>query len=411
MIVWFLDPWDALPGEIGFERGQQIVRALAAAGHEVVWWQSGFAHAEKKTRAAQRQESWLGSRQLVVLLPARPYASNVSPRRLLSIGDYVWGFMRASRGRPRPDAILVSGPIFFSEPALLYFRWIRRIPLIFEFRDLWPETIIYSVTGPRRWLRWAIFGGSLVTRRVLFRACDGLVGLNRTYLEIARREAGMPAGQLAGVAYPSPAADPVAGPPPQVKPPGQTWVISAGTLGASHDHQTLLSAAELLKGWPELRFLITGTGAYADEIRATIAARRLNNVDFLGPLPKREFRALLAECDLGLALYRRFSPVVFPTKIVDYMLAGLGVVTSAQGEGAAIITSADAGQAIPAEDTGALVTALETWLQAPGRIAALKENSARLALDFAQDRQIQVIVNMVETAANRQQARAHDPAV
>ncbi|MEO6567545.1 MAG: hypothetical protein ABIO94_02180, partial [Opitutaceae bacterium] len=123
-----LDPWDALPGEIGFERGQQIAHALAAAGHEIVWWQTSFAHAEKKTRVTDECRDLLGPGRQIVLLPARPYTSNVSAKRMLSIADYVWEFARQSRHWPKPDAILVCGPIFFSEPVLLYLRLVKHIP-------------------------------------------------------------------------------------------------------------------------------------------------------------------------------------------------------------------------------------------------------------------------------------------
>lgn len=401
MIFWLLNPWDAVPGEVGFERGAQVAAALSAAGHEVVWWQTGYAHAEKKTRADRLTTRMLGPSQQLVLLPARPYTSNISGRRLLSIADYVREFARAASRHPRPDAVLVSGPIFFSEPVLLYLRHIKGIPLVYEFRDLWPETIINNARGSRRWLRQLAFLPFRALRRLVFRSCDGIIGLNRTYLDIARREAGEKPGLLTAVAYPSPAAR-CPGASRLVKPPGQIWVISSGTLGASHDHATLLAAAGALKARrPEIRFLITGTGPLAAAIQEEISAKELHNVDLLGALPLAEFQALLSLCDVGLALYRQFSPVVFPTKIVDYMMAGLAIITSAQGEGAAILGSADAGHAIPPEDPAALAAVLEACVAVPHRMAELKANSARLALDFTQDRQIQVIVDMLVAAGGR----------
>ncbi|MEO6568836.1 MAG: glycosyltransferase, partial [Opitutaceae bacterium] len=154
---------------------------------------------------------------------------------------------------------------------------------------------------------------------------------------------------------------------------------------------------------------ITGAGAYTEEIRTEVAARDLSNVSFLGALEKDSFRALLNECDVGLALYRKFSPVVFPTKIVDYMLAGLGVITSAQGEGAEILTRAEAGYSIPAEDSVALVTALRHCSASPKAVAALKANSARLSREFDQNLQIGAVVEMMLAIAIR--AKAARPAL
>ena len=406
MIFWLLNPWDALPGEIGFERGEQVAAALAAAGHEVTWWQTGYAHAEKKTRSSQVAIRFLGPRLKLVLLPAEPYASNVSWQRMRSIADYVCGFAAESRHHRPPDAVLVSGPIFFIEPVLLYLRHMQGIPLVYEFRDLWPESIISNATGFRRLARWLAFGGFVLLRRLVFRSCDAIIGLNRTYLEIAQREAGLRPELLTAVAYPFPAARMPATASRFTKPPGQIWVIMSGTLGASHDHATLLAAAGALKSLrPEIRFLITGLGPQAAAIQAEIAANDLNNVALLGALPAAEFQALLFKCDLGLALYRRVSPVVFPTKLVDYMMAGIGIITSVQGEGATILTEGDAGSAVAPEDLAALVAALDSCTSSAGRIAALKANSARLALYFSHEHQIKVIVSTLQSVGERHASR------
>lgn len=402
MKFWFLNPWDALPGEMGFDRGSQVVRALADAGHEVIWWQTGFAHADKSPRTRRLEIRKTGIRETLILLPAREYQSNVSARRLFSIADYVWGFMRESRRHPKPDAILISGPIFFSEPALLYFRWIRGIPLVFEFRDLWPETIINSANGYRRIVRWAVFGPFFLLRRAVLRSSAGVLGLNRTYLNIALKEAGGRRKLESGVAYPSPVIVLTETRSVMRKPSGEIWAISSGTLGASHDHTTLLSAAARLKSnYPNLRFFITGSGVFSAEIKQMISDLQLTNVEFLGALKIEEFRAFLMECDVGLALYRSFSPVVFPTKIVDYMMAGLAIITSARGEGAEILSRAECGAAIAPEDVDALVRILGDWATEPSQMADLKTNSRKLGEYFRSDAQIKVIVDILSRVGAR----------
>jgi glycosyltransferase involved in cell wall biosynthesis len=402
MIYWLLNPWDALPGEAGFDRGQQVADALATAGHDVVWWQSSFSHAEKKTRPEHRFTVPKKAPQYtVVVLPACAYPSNVSPRRLLSIFQYVAAFARTRGQWPKPDAILVSGPLFFSELLLVHMARFESIPIVYEFRDLWPETIIQSAEGPARLGRWALFGIFRVWRKQLLKNACGIIGLNETYLRIGIAEAGHRRDLLTCVAYPTTDSASVGSVPSKFsKPDDQIWVISSGTLGVSHDHNTMLSAAALLRDRvPCLRFLITGRGSSANDIQDRIHSARLSNVSYLGSLEKSEFNALLRLCDVGLALYRKFSPVVFPTKIVDYLFAGLAVITSSRGEAGEILGKAGAGMALVPENPEELAQRLERLCLNRSELLTMRQRSLDLAPRFAPQRQLQEIVGIMQKAA------------
>lgn len=400
MLFWLIDPWDALPGELGYERGSQVANALAARGHRVLWWHSKFSHAEKVVR--DRDVVNISDRIEVRLLPAHSYESNVSYGRFLSILDFVRGFAAHSLQAELPDAIFVSGPLFFAGLPLLRLRVERAVPLAFEFRDLWPETLVRAVTGVRRLCFRAALAPLALERRLIFRHCDAIVGLNRTYLEVARNEAGNRLDIDFSVAYPSPDVGNLAGCAQRRKPPGQIWVISSGTLGVSHDHNSLLSAAKILRRThPHIKFIITGAGQYADSISAEIRSEALQNVDFVGALPTAEFRELLRECDIGLALYRRFSPVVFPTKIVDYLLAGLAVLVSGEGEGSNLVVAENVGRAVPFEAGEAVAQAIVEYAGDQQLLDEAKNQARRIAPRFSHGAQMDKIVRVLERISRR----------
>ena len=392
-----LDPWDALPGEVGFERGQQVALALAKAGNDVVWWHAGFSHAEKRVRSGTFSVSELFPGVQLILLPTRSYRDNAGIRRLLSIGDYAWQFMLRHRRFPLPDLLLVEGPIFFSEPVLLWLKIARKVKLVINFRDLWPEAIINATpNGLARSLRRLGFSGAFAMRRLLFRHCDGIISMNAAYLSTARREAGRRWRGLSAVTYPSPELPRVQGDFPKEKAAGEIWVISSGTLGASNDHGTLLAAAALLRDrCSNLRFVVTGIGQHADAVRGEILRKNLTNVTYRGVLPPGQFRFLLAECDIGLALYRRFSPVEFPTKVVDYLLAGLAVIISGDGEASTLLVHERAGQSTPPENPQVLADLLDRLAGNPDHVAFMRRNAVALSERFEHDRQIDAVVAML----------------
>lgn len=395
MKVWLINPWDALPGELGFERGQQISAGLVHKGHSVVWWVGSFSHAEKKQRTRPAEPSGVAVRVLQTL----GYARNTGAARMLSIAVFSLRLTFFRGSAERPDAVVVSGPVFFCEPFLLYLSIVRRIPVVYEFRDLWPESIIDSAKGGRRWLFKLGLAPFAWLRRLVMAQCAGIVGLNQTYLDIAVREAGRHSHARTAVAYPSPSWIPpldraVAS---SAQRDGEIWVVSGGTLGASYDHETLLAAAAELKDThPEFRFHITGTGPNFPMIKKIVQERGLANVFCLGAIPREEFCRTLSECDIGLALYRRFSSVVFPTKMVDYLLAGLPVVTSVRGEGAALVENSGAGIQIASEDPRALSEGLVALGRDPIRRSAMKKAACELGREFSVESQIGKLIDVVE---------------
>ena len=46
-IIWYLNPWDALPNESGFDRSLSIINKLSKNNFHVVWWKLVF-HMLKK---------------------------------------------------------------------------------------------------------------------------------------------------------------------------------------------------------------------------------------------------------------------------------------------------------------------------------------------------------------------------
>ena len=78
-IIWYLNPWDALPNESGFDRSLSIIDKLSRNNFNVVWWNTSFSHAEKKFR----KKTNLDNCELI-LLPGMQYQSNTGIKRLIS---------------------------------------------------------------------------------------------------------------------------------------------------------------------------------------------------------------------------------------------------------------------------------------------------------------------------------------
>src|SRR5205807_849841 len=97
-------------------------------------------------------------------------------------------------------------------------------------------------------------------------------------------------------------------------------VMYCGTLGMAHGLETVLMAAERLRQWPEIVFLLLGEGAERDKIIRRIDQLRLSNLHYLG---KQRIPAFLAASDACLVPLRRNETfkTAIPSKMFEAMIA------------------------------------------------------------------------------------------
>ncbi len=131
----------------------------------------------------------------------------------------------------------------------------------------------------------------------------------------------------------------------------------------------LLKGLRLLGHRPDL--LMIGGGQGADALRRT--AHRCGvgaQLHMGGAVRPEEVPALLTRCRVGLAPYPRIEPFYFcPLKIVDYLAAGLPVVSTRQGDIPRMV--ADAGVVVNPDSERSLVRAVAAVLENPDLAAEM----------------------------------------
>lgn len=110
---------------------------------------------------------------------------------------------------------------------------------------------------------------------------------------------------------------------------GKFVAVFGGNIGPAQGLEFLLELAACYRHWPDIVFVLVGSGSAKDRIRKEIAAKGLDNVRMLDYLPRDQFNALLRACDVGLInLDRRFTIPNIPSKVTAYWAAGLPVLAA-----------------------------------------------------------------------------------
>lgn len=142
-------------------------------------------------------------------------------------------------------------------------------------------------------------------------------------------------------------------------------VVYTGAHGPANALETILGAADLLRGRSDVEFVLVGDGQVKDELLRKAAGLKLENVRFLPPVPKNEVPELLAAADAAVITLRAvdaFSYGVSPNKLFDYMAACKPVICAIPGEMARLVEQNKAGVAVEAENPRALAAAVEQIL-------------------------------------------------
>lgn len=291
------------------------------------------------------------------------------------------------------DVIFVfePSPVTVGLPAILLGR-IKRAPVVFWALDLWPETLaaIGVVRSPRV-LGWV---GHLV--RFIYERCTLVLGQSRAFLASIAKYC----SDTQKIRYfPSWAEDvfnqPDLMPAPEVPVlKGVFNVLFAGNIGEAQDLLAVLEAAESLKNNAAIRWLIVGDGRKSEWLLEEVSRRGLQaNVLLLGRFPVERMPSFYAHADALLVSLKKdpvFSMTI-PGKVQSYLMAGIPLLGMLDGEGAKVITEANAGLVCAAGDAGGLAAAVlemaampadqRHQLGANGRAFAQKEFGRGLLID------------------------------
>jgi glycosyltransferase involved in cell wall biosynthesis len=308
---------------------------------------------------------------------------------------------RLLRGR-RFDAVFFYGcsPLFAGFPALRLAA--RGTPLLFWVQDLWPESV--RLAGGIR--SRAVLGPIEAFVHALYRASARVLVQSRAFRDEVEA-AGVPPGRI--VYFPQ-TASPIFRPlPPDPQGaearllPAGFKVMFAGNIGSAQAFDTVLAAAERLRGHPDIRWVLVGDGRRRAWVEAEV--RRLgleDRVSLPGRFPEASMPRFFAEADaLLVSLEKR--PIyarTIPTKVQAYLASGRPIVASLDGEGARVVEEAGAGVTAPAGDADALADAVLRLSRMPEeeRREMGRRGRAYAEREFDKDRLIDLLVATLREA-------------
>ncbi len=177
-------------------------------------------------------------------------------------------------------------------------------------------------------------------------------------------------------------------------------VLFAGNVGEAQSMETIVSAAEKLLPYEEIKIVIIGSGSKFDWLSKEIKRKSLGNIFLEGRYPVETMPALmrLASVLLVSLTDQPIFGLTIPNKVQAYLAVGRPIIASLNGEGARIISEAKAGLSVPAEDAKGLAEAILTMYRMTDdeRLQLGKNGRAYFKENFDEDTLIDDLIKHFE---------------
>lgn len=328
--------------------------------------------------------------------PLIPRGSGSGLRLAMNYASYVLSacLVAPFKCRGKYDLILVfeSSPVTVGLPALML-KKMKNLPIMFWVQDLWPESL--SATGVVRSKKILDWVGHLVS--FIYAGCDKILIQSRAFAASVERLAPCPQRisyfpNTAEMFY-MPLDLDVNAPERRIMPAG-FCVMFAGNIGVAQDFDTILGAAERVKKYPDIKWVIIGDGRKREWVEQEVGRRGLTgSVHLLGRHPVEAMPGFFSLADVLLVTLRKepIFALTIPSKVQSYLACAKPIIAGLDGEGARVIEEAQAGLVCPSEDPDRLAEAVLKMYQLPdeerktmgqrGRAYFMKEFERTMLLD------------------------------
>lgn len=256
---------------------------------------------------------------------------------------------------PKPDVIIVSSPSPF--PILNAYFWERKFmsKIIFEVRDLWPLTLIelgniskyHPFVMLMQWFEDFAYEKSNFVVSVLPKTKEYMISHGMKENKFIYIPNGIDLEEINKL---EPLEEDIL-----IKVPKDKFIVGyMGTIGIANALEYLIKAAEILKKFPDIHFIIVGEGGEKARLKET--AKKLNNITFIQSIKKTQVQSMLKFfdiCYIGLKKEKLFRFGVSPNKLFDYLYAGKPILYSIEA-GNDPVKEASCGISVEAENPEAI---------------------------------------------------------
>ena len=288
------------------------------------------------------------------------------------------------RVKGKYDILLVTSPPLFVGIIGYVIFVFKRIPIIFEIRDLWPESAVETgVLKNKQIIRFAYW-----LEKFIYKKAKLINVLTPAFYKILNEQKSVPKNKL--IEIPN-AADFALSDDLLQKFDrdnfrknndfnGRFVVTYVGAHGVANGLDQVLDTAALLKDTNVL-FVLVGTGMQKTHLMKKAEEMKLTNIRFYDPVPKREVLKYIIASDMGTSVLLKNDTfkTVYSNKTFDYMSCKKPILMAIDGVSRELVESADAGIFVEPENPIDFAEKVRYYISHPKLVITQGENGYQYA--------------------------------
>ncbi len=407
MRIWLITIGEPLPTDQGQPRLLRtgiLAEALVKEGHEVVFWNSDFDHVLKRARFGHGKKIKISRKYEIELLSSISYDKNISLRRFINHRMLARSFVSRCQAHQAPDLIICSLPTVELCKAAIRYALPRGIPLVIDARDMWPDIFFDYIPKHLQWfgkvLLWPLFREMkwvCAHATAIIGMTDAFVDWGIDYAQRPRsvNDRSFPYGYSSE--------------PPLEKDinaghkywhefglradSGEFIIVFFGSFGLADKFtfKQVIDAARALQE-DNVKFVFCGEGESLNIIKSY--AEGVRNVLFPGWVNQPEIWTLMQMSSVGLIPYANKKDFMasVPNKVIEYLSAGLPLLSSLKGEVGQLIAQYKVGSIYSSSEE--LTAEIRKLIRDPESLEQMSHHAADLFSEkFSAD---QVYGDMIE---------------
>jgi len=320
-----------------------LARGMALAGHDVTvicefpCYPTGIL--EKKDRCKIFRKERFENIKIVRTFVIPTSRSNLFSR-LSNYFSYMISSFLIALFLKKPDLIIASSPPLFVGPSAVALSKLKKVPLVADIRDLWPEDAVEIGQLKNPMAIWAgrSTSNSLYQNAVFITTISNgfkdhiqnITGKNNVY--ILYNGSSVPELNFQ-----------ISSPHPDID--SKFIVCYSGTIGLGQPVEDIISVADKTREFDDIEYWIIGEGVRRAALENMALNLNLANIKFFGGVAFIESLVLMSKTHAAIvALYnRKYYKSAIPSKFFDCMALGLPVILGVDGEARKIMEDNNTG--------------------------------------------------------------------
>ena len=373
----------------GGSRWNEMAKVWAEAGNEVTVL-AGMIHANGSEKRPEYKKKHFAQKQPGKIQVWRCHVSEAYNKsfagRLWGYFSFMFSAMWAGlfKAKGKFDVVIVTSPPLFVGLSGYIISVFKRIPFVFEVRDLWPESAIDTGVLTNKWIIKMAFW----FEKFIYKKAKLINVLTPAFYDSLKNQKHIPEEKLIMIPNASDfslseellltfdrndfrkkmALD------------GKFVITYVGAHGVANHLQQVLQAGKKLEDTRVL-FLLIGQGMEKEKLKKMAVDMNVNNVRFIDAVPKKEVFKFILASEMGASVLKRVDTfkTVYSNKTFDYMSCKKPVLMAIDGVSRELVEAAACGVYVEPENIEEYNTNIRTYLNDEGRLKKEGDNGYQYA--------------------------------